>query len=208
MMELDVLDTAGNAVEKVQLNDAIFNSEMKPHLVHEVVVMQLANRRQGTAATKTKGLVNRSGKKPWRQKGTGRARAGSSASPLWRGGGTIFGPTPRDYSYKVPKKIRQAALRSALTSKVKEEQFLVLDSLEFPQPKTREAAAILRKLRPSGKILLLLPEPNRNIELSLRNIPDVKPLPLAGLNVYDLLYHDVVICLKGALPKIEEALSR
>lgn len=204
-MEINVVDSQGNIVETTTLNEAVFDAEVKSHLLHEVVTMQLANRRQGTASTKTRGEVRGGGAKPWRQKGTGRARAGSRRSPLWRGGGTIFGPKPRDYSYTVPKKVRRAALRSALSAKVREAGFTVMDQITLPQPKTREMVALLKRLDlAEKKVLIVLDDMTSEVVRAARNLPQVKVLPVIGINVYDLLYHDAVLCTKAVLEKIEE----
>jgi large subunit ribosomal protein L4 len=189
-----------------ELKNEIFGVKVRPHLLHQMVVMQLNNRRAGTASTKTKGFVRGGGKKPWRQKGTGRARAGSSRSPLWVGGGTIFGPQPRDYSYRLPKKARKKALLSALSSKNQEGQLIVLDKLEFSEPKTKLMQKILEDLQVKNA-LVVLPQPDEKVERSARNLPTVKVLRVEGLNVYDLLHHEHLILTAEALKLIEERLA-
>ncbi len=207
MSSLDILDLNMNVVGKTDLKEEIFDVKVKEHLIHQVVVMQMANRRRGTSSTKNRAMVRGGGIKPWRQKGTGRARAGSIRSPLWRGGGVIFGPTPKSYNYNVPKKVRSAALKSALTQKVKEGGFLIVDKIELEEPKTKEMVSILRNLKATGRVLFILSEENRNLELSVRNIPYVNVLKLAGLNVYDLILCNTVICTEVTLHSIEETLS-
>lgn len=206
-MELDVIDRQGVPVEKLTVEDVVFSAPVKAHLLHQVVTMQLANRRRGTASTKTRGEVSGGGRKPWRQKGTGRARAGSTRSPLWRSGGIAFGPKPRDYSFTLPKKVRRAALRAALTMKLQEGHFKVLDRLDIPEPKTKQAVALLKDLGIEKRALILLPGENANIQRAARNLPHVKVLLVKGLNVYDLLYYDDVICPKDALAQVQERLG-
>ncbi|HXH14184.1 MAG TPA: 50S ribosomal protein L4 [Alphaproteobacteria bacterium] len=206
-MELEVLDQRGTPIERVTVSDNAFGSAVKSHLFHEVVRMQLANRRQGTASTKTRGEVSGGGRKPWRQKGTGRARQGSTRSPLWRGGGIAFGPKPRDYTYRVPKKVRRAALCSALSLKVQEGLLKVVDRLEVPEPKTKLMVSLLRGLGLERRTLILLAEENTNIRLAARNLPDVKVLPIEGLNTYDLLYYDHLLCSKDAIVRLQERLA-
>jgi large subunit ribosomal protein L4 len=172
-----------------------------------MVRYQLARRRQGTAHTKNRSAVRGGGRKPWRQKGTGRARAGSSRSPLWRGGGTIFGPMPRNYAYRMPKKKRRAALCSALSLKVREQAFRVIEHFDIAQPRTRQVAQMLRCFVETPKVLLLVGEPHETLSLSARNIPHVKVLPVAGLNVYDVLHHTTVICAEEAIEKIAGRLA-
>ena len=198
MIELDVIDQNKQIVGRRELPESIFAVEIKETLLHDVVVMQLANRRRGTASTKTRSEVCGSNNKPWRQKGTGRARAGTQKSPLWRGGGTIFGPLPRDYSYHLPKKARKIALKSALALKYKENNFFLLQDLKVDQPKT---------LGLTSKVLFLVPEKDENLEKASRNIPNVLVLPVAGLNVYDILRYDNLVCTEEALRRIEERLT-
>jgi len=207
VLSLDIIDINRNVVGKTELKEEIFDVKVKEHLIHQVVVMQMTNRRQGTSSTKNRAMVRGGGIKPWRQKGTGRARAGSIRSPLWRGGGIIFGPTPKSYNYKLPKKVRRSALKSALTQKVKEGGFLIVDKIELEEPRTKEMISILRNLKVKGRVLFILSEENSNIELSVRNIPYVNVLKFAGLNVYDLILCNTVICTEATLRGIEEVLS-
>lgn len=188
-----------------QLNEAIFGARSRPHLLHQTVVMQLANRRAGSASTKSKGLVRGGGKKPWRQKGTGRARAGSSRSPIWVGGGTTFGPQPRDYSYRMPRTARREALLSALSSKNREGKLIVVDKLELDAPKTKMMVQALAELKVESA-LIVVPQQDPTIERSARNLPRVKVLRVEGLNVYDLLRYDHLILTQGALKALEERL--
>jgi large subunit ribosomal protein L4 len=189
-----------------KLNEEIFGAALRPHLLHQAVVMQLNNRRAGTAATKSKGFVRGGGKKPWRQKGTGRARAGSIRSPIWVGGGTIFGPQPRDYSYRMPKKARREALLSALSLKHKEGKIIVLVALEIAEVKTKLMRQMLEELQVKSA-LIVLPEGDEKVALSVRNLPRVKALRVEGLNVYDLLRYEHLIMTEQALRLIEERLA-
>jgi len=189
-----------------KLKEEIFSLTASPHLLHQTVVMQLANRRAGTAATKSKGFVRGGGKKPWRQKGTGRARAGSIRSPIWVGGGTIFGPQPRDYSYRLPRKARRKALLSALSLKNRDGKIIVVDNLAPEQPKTRIMAQALAQLKVQSA-LIVIAEADEKIERSARNLPKVKVLRVEGLNVYDLLRYEHLIMTESALRLIEERLA-
>ncbi len=189
-----------------QLKEEIFGAKVRPHLLHQTVVMQLNNLRAGTASTKTKGFVRGGGKKPWRQKGTGRARAGSIRSPLWVGGGTIFGPQPRDYSYRLPKKARKQALLSALSAKNRDGKIIVLDKWELAEPKTKLMRKILDDLKVTS-VLIVLAQSDERVERSARNLPAVKVLRVEGLNVYDLLRHEHLILTEGSLRLIEERLA-
>jgi len=189
-----------------KLNEEIFGAALRPHLLHQAVVMQLNNRRAGTAATKSKGFVRGGGKKPWRQKGTGRARAGSIRSPIWVGGGTIFGPQPRDYSYRMPKKARREALLSALSLKHKEGKIIVLGALEIAEVKTKLMRQMLEELQVKSA-LIVLPEGDEKVALSVRNLPRVKALRVEGLNVYDLLRYEHLIMTEQVLRLIEERLA-
>ena len=202
VMQIDVYDSQGQVIRQTDLPDAVFGTEVKEHLLHEVVRYQLAKRRQGTAHTKNRSAVRGGGSKPWRQKGTGRARAGSRRSPLWRGGGTVFGPMPRSYAYTMPKKKRRIALCSVLSLKVREDAFRVIERFDIQQPKTREVVQMVKHFTDQRKVLLLVSEPHESLHLSTRNIPDVKVLPVAGLNVYDLLHYTTVICAEEAIEKI------
>ena len=206
-MNINVYDAQGQVLRQVDVPDDVFGVEVKDHLLHEVVRYQLARRRQGTAHTKNRSAVRGGGRKPWRQKGTGRARAGSRRSPLWRGGGTVFGPMPRTYAYSMPKKKRRAALCGALTLKLRENGFRVIDRFDVAQPKTRQIVQLIKNFTEESKVLLLIGEPNETLYLSVRNIQQVKVLPVAGLNVYDLLHHTTVICAEEALDKISGRLG-
>jgi large subunit ribosomal protein L4 len=206
-MELDVIDRQGTPVEKIAVADSAFGAEVKSHLLHQVVRMQLANRRRGTASTKTRGEVRGGGRKPWRQKGTGRARQGSTRSPLWRGGGVALGPKPRDYSYEVPKKVRRAALRAALSMKVQEGLLKVVDRIDIPAPKTKQMVGFLKDLGVEKRALILLADENTNVQLATRNLPHAKVLRVEGVNIYDLLAHDYLVCAKDALGKLQERVA-
>ncbi len=189
-----------------ELKEEIFGIKSRPHLLHQIVVMQLNNRRAGTAATKSKGLVRGGGKKPWRQKGTGRARAGSIRSPLWVGGGTIFGPQPRDYSFRMPRKARKEALLSALSLKNRDGKIIVVDKLELEEAKTKLMVKALAELKVTSA-LIVISRPDATIERSSRNIPAVKVLRVEGLNVYDLVRYEHLILTEGALKLLEERLA-
>jgi large subunit ribosomal protein L4 len=188
------------------LKQEIFGVHTRTHLLHQAVVMQLANRRTGTAATKSKGFVTGGGKKPWRQKGTGRARAGSIRSPIWVGGGTTFGPHPRDYSYRMPRTARREALLSALSLKNKDGKIIVVDKFELDQPKTKLMVKALADLNVASA-LIVIAQPNETIARAARNIPRVKVLRFEGLNVYDLLHHEHLILTDEALKRLEERLA-
>ena len=189
-----------------ELKQEIFGTKTRPHLLHQIVVMQLNNRRAGTASTKSKGLVRGGGKKPWRQKGTGRARAGSTRSPLWVGGGTIFGPQPRDYSFRMPRKARKEALLSALSLKNRDGKIIVVDKLELEEAKTKLMVKALAELKVASA-LIVISQPDAKIERSSRNIPTVKVLRVEGLNVYDLVRYEHLILTDGALKLLEERLA-
>ncbi len=206
MPKVAVFNIEGKQVGDMELNDDVFAAEINEALLHKVVVNQLANRRQGTVATKTKGLVRGGGRKPWRQKGTGRARVGSIRSPIWVGGGVTFGPKPRDYSYKMPKKARRAALKSALSVKVRDGKFVIVDQLAIDKPKTKKIVEIFEALEANTKTLVVLSEWDANIYLALRNIPNTLLSKSAGLNVYDILNHDKIVITKDAVAKLEEVL--
>jgi large subunit ribosomal protein L4 len=206
MSKIDVYNSSKEVVSSVELNPAVFEAPLKEHLFWDVVKMQLANRRKGTVRTKTRAEVAGSGRKPYRQKGTGRARAGSATSPIWVGGGTIFGPKPRDHSYKVPKKVRKAALRSALIKKLSEGKLTVVEGFDIPEIKTKRFLEIMEKLGLS-KVLIVIAEHDRNLELSARNVPNVKILMAEGLNVFDILKYDTIVVTRGALEFINKALS-
>lgn len=207
MPKVAVFNQEGKQVGDIELNDAIFGVEVNEGLLHQVVVNQQANRRQGTVATKNRALVRGGGRKPWRQKGTGRARVGSIRSPLWVGGGVVFGPTPRNHSYRMPKKARRAALKSALSAKVRDGKFIVVDNLNLNEPKTKEMVAILNALNASKKPLVVLADWDRNIELAARNIPNTSLAKSVGLNVYDVLNHEQLVITQDAVAKLEEVLA-
>ncbi|MBI5287157.1 MAG: 50S ribosomal protein L4 [Deltaproteobacteria bacterium] len=203
-MLADVINIEGKKVSEITLNEAIFGAPVKEHLFYEVVKEQLANRRSGTASTKTRAFVSGGGAKPWRQKGTGRARAGSIRSPLWRKGGTVFGPHPRDYSYNVPKKVRKGVLKSALAMRLKEGRLKILDSIVVERPKTKEVLKVLRNLGVDRGLIVDVANPN--LELAARNLKDIEVLKVEGLNLYSLLRYNNLIITKAALEKIEGAL--
>ncbi|WP_270334003.1 50S ribosomal protein L4 [Ligilactobacillus acidipiscis] len=197
----------GSKNGEVELNDTIFGIEPNNNAVHDAVLMQRASLRQGTHAVKNRTAVRGGGKKPWRQKGTGRARAGSTRSPLWVGGGTIFGPTPRSYAYKLPRKVGRLALKSVLSQKVIDESLVVVDSFEFEQPKTKDFAASLKSLNVNSKVLVVLEDDNENAARSARNLKNVTVLPAKGLNVLNVIDSDKVVITKGALSQVEEGLA-
>ena len=203
MATVSVLNMEGKEVEKLELNDNIFGVEINEHLVHLAVVSQLANNRQGTQKAKTRSEVRGGGRKPWRQKGTGHARQGSTRAPQWTGGGVVFAPVPRDYSFKMNKREKRAALKSALTSRVEENKFIVIDEINFEEAKTKNFANILKNLDVS-KALVVLEDDNKNAELSARNIADIKTAKTNTINVYDILKYNTVITTKAVVAKIEE----
>ena len=205
MAKADVVNIKGEKVGEVELNDDIWGTEVKPHLMHDVVVMQLANRRRGTASSKTRGDVSGGGQKPWRQKGTGRARSGSSTSPLWPGGGVAHGPKPREYSMSVPKKVRRSALRSALTTRYQESNVKILDKLALERISTKTFYGIVKGLSLT-KPLVVVDGRDEVLEKSSRNIPYVKVLRVEGLNVYDVIRHEQFVVTLDAVKRIEEAL--
>lgn len=203
MANVSVYNIEGKEVGTIELNDAIFGVEVNEHLVHMAVVNQLANNRQGTQKAKTRSEVSGGGIKPWRQKGTGHARQGSTRAPQWTGGGVVFAPVPRDYSFKMNKKEKRAALKSALTSRVEENKFIVVDEMNFDEIKTKKFQAVLNNLSVS-KALVVLEDGNVNAELSARNIADVKTAKTNTINVYDVLKYNTVIATKAAVEAIEE----
>ena len=200
-----VHNTSNEAVGQLELEERVFGCEAKPHLFYEVVKMQLANRRSGTASAKNRVAVRGGGKKPWRQKGTGRARVGSIRSPLWRGGGVVFGPSPRDHSYTVNKKVRKAALRSALSVKLQESKLLIVDNFDLPDVKTKAFVAILKHL--SVDSACIIESGNSTLEKSARNVPFVKVLRPEGINVYDILRYDKLVMTRACVETITRALS-
>lgn len=207
MAKAAVYDMANKQVGDIELNDDIFSVEVNAGLLHQAVVMQLASQRLGTHATKTRSFVRGGGRKPWRQKGTGRARAGSTRSPLWVGGGTVFGPHPRSYAFSMPRKQRRLALKCALSDKVKSGDLIVLDTLAFEAPKTKEAVKVLAAFETPKKALFITADEVENVEKSARNIPGVKVIGAMGLNVFDILHHDKVFVTKDAVARIEEVFA-
>ncbi|MFP3866974.1 MAG: 50S ribosomal protein L4 [Desulfobacteraceae bacterium] len=206
MAVVDVYDINRSKVGEVSLAETIFEVPIKGHILHEVVTMQRACRRAGTASTKGRSDVRGGGRKPWRQKGTGRSRVGTIRSPLWRGGGVVFGPQPRSYAYKVPKKVRRAALKMALSSKLKEGQLLVLEDYPYDTPKTKEFVKVMENLQ-IDKALFVTSDDHQVLALSARNVPYVQVMRSEGLNVYDILNHDYLVLLKPAITRIEERLT-
>lgn len=208
MIEIDIRDINNNAKGKMGLAEMVFNNESSEALVHSSVVNYLANQRQGTHATKTKGLVSGGGKKPWKQKSTGRARSGSSRSPIWRGGGIIFGPQPRDYSSKFPKNMKRMALYKALTMKMADGEVSVVDSLSIAKPATKDMVKILGNLGMSGKtVLIVLPEKDMNVMLSARNIPGVEVTRVSDINAYNVVVFKNILFTADAMSKLQEGIS-
>ena len=203
MANVSVYNMEGNEVGSMELNDAVFGVEVNEHLVHMAVVQQLANNRQGTQKAKTRSEVSGGGRKPWRQKGTGHARQGSTRAPQWTGGGVVFAPVPRDYSFKINKKEKRAALKSALTSRVQDQKFVVLDELKLDAIKTKDFVKVLNNLKVS-KALVVLGDRDMIVEKSAANVPDVKTAQVSSINVYDILKYDTVITTKAGVEKIEE----
>ena len=203
MANVSVYNMEGNEVGTLELNDAVFGVEVNEHLVHMAVVRQLANKRQGTQKAKTRSEVSGGGRKPWRQKGTGHARQGSTRAPQWTGGGMVFAPTPRDYTIRLNKKEKRAALKSALTSRVNENKFIVVDSLSFDEIKTKNFKAVMDNLKVS-KALVVLDEESTNAAISAKNIPTVKTARVNTINVYDILKYNTVVATKAAVASIEE----
>ncbi len=203
MANVSVYNMEGSVVGSLELNDKVFAAPINEHLVHMAVVSQLANKRQGTQSAKTRSEVSGGGKKPWRQKGTGHARQGSTRAPQWTGGGVVFAPKPRDYSIKMNKKEKAAAIRSALTSRVNENKFYVLDELKLDEVKTKKMVAVLNNLN-VNKALVVTAEKDDNVVLSSRNIPTVRAAFTNTINVYDILKYDTVVITKDAVAKLEE----
>ena len=203
MANVAVYNIEGKEVGTIELNDAVFGVEVNEHLVHMAVVSQLANNRQGTQKAKTRSEVSGGGRKPWRQKGTGHARQGSTRAPQWTGGGVVFAPTPREYSFKMNKKEKRAALKSALSSRVEENKFIVIDELKFDEIKTKKFQEVLNNLH-VNKALVVLEDGNTNVEISAKNIPAVKTARTNTINVYDILKYNTVITTKAAVATIEE----
>ncbi len=205
MAVCDVVNTSAEKVGDIELTDGLFAVEVQPGILHEVVCMQRANRRRGTASTKTRGEVRGGGAKPWRQKGTGRARAGSKNSPIWRGGGTAFGPKPRDYSYKLPKKVRRLALRMALSARYSEGNLVILDEFKMSEIKTRDFIRVMDTFE-FDRCLVVTAAENKTVSLSARNAVGYKVLPTAGLNVYDILKYPKLMLEQSTLAQLEERL--
>mgnify|MGYP000364735787 FL=1 len=203
MANVSVYNMEGKEVGAIELNDAVFGVEVNEHLVHLAVVAQLANKRQGTQKAKTRSEVSGGGRKPWRQKGTGHARQGSTRSPQWKGGGVVFAPTPRDYTIRLNKKEKRAALRSALTSRVQDNKFIVVDELKFDEIKTKKFQNVMDNLKVS-KALVVLADNDQNTVLSARNIAGVKTSQVGSINVYDILKYNTLVATKAAVASIEE----
>lgn len=206
MPTVQVIDTSGKKIKEVKAPDEIFAVPLKEHLLYEAVINYRANQRQGTASTKTRAEVRGGGRKPWRQKGTGRARAGSIRSPIWKGGGTTFGPRPRDYSYSLPKKAKKGALKSALSIKLEEKKLLIVDALELKEPQTKQAAALIKGLKVDS-VLIVDKHDNKNLFLSTRNIPKTKVVDANQVNVYDVLNHNWLVLTKRAFDTLTEKLK-
>jgi large subunit ribosomal protein L4 len=206
MAKVQILDQTGKKTKELNVPEDILSYPLKEHLIYEAVVNYRANQRRGTASTKTRAEVRGGGRKPWRQKGTGRARAGSTRSPIWRSGGVTFGPKPRDYSYKMPKKAKRNALKSALAMKFAEKQIMILDSLKFKEPKTKEGVKFLKKLNLESA-LVIDNQDNKNVFLSLRNIPEVKVVDFNQVNIYDVLNHKSLVFTQKAFESLMERLK-
>jgi len=204
---ISVLSAQREKVGEIPLPAVISEQPQREHLLFETVRMQLANRRSGTAATKTRAQVRGGGRKPWRQKGTGRARAGSNRSPVWVGGATVFGPQPRSYAYRMPRSARKTALRAALAQKLRQDEVVVIDAIEFDEPKTKQMVALLAQLEMGDSVLLVLAAADVNVQKSARNLPGVKVLLSPGLNVYDLLRYRKVLMTQAAMQQISERLG-
>lgn len=207
MPAVTLYNMQGQDVGKVELSEAVFGAELNESLMHQAVVKYLAAQRRGTAKVKTRGEVSGGGRKPWKQKGTGRARIGTIRAPHWKGGGTVFGPTPRDYTKKMNKKARRQAIRSALSSKIAGNEFVLVDSLSFEQPKTKEMVQVLANLKVGKKVLIVTDGAMGNVQLSARNIPGVKLVSADTINVYALLNCDSLVMTKEAVQKVEEVFA-
>ncbi len=206
MPKITLLNQSGQNVGEVNLEDKVFGIEPNEQVMYDVVKAIRANSRQGTHKVKTRSEVRGGGRKPWRQKGTGRSRQGSIRSPQWVGGGVVFGPSPRDYTLKVNRKVRKLALKSALSQKIKDEKFIVLETLSVETPKTKAMAEVLSGLKVNKKVLMILSEQNENIERSARNIPNLSVTTASQVSVYDVLYHDIIIATQDAVKYYEEVL--
>ncbi len=207
MPKVTLYDMSGAPIGELELNDNVFGIEPNEAVMADFVKMQLANKRQGTHSTKTRAEVRGGGRKPWRQKGTGRARVGSTRNPVWIGGGVAFGPRPKDYSYKLPKKVRRLAMKSALSTKVKDNTIIVVDKLFFEEPKTKSMVATLQALNIANKTLVVTADGDVNVTKSARNIPGVKPVRVDYVNVYDLLKYDTLLITKDAVARVEEVFA-
>ncbi len=208
MPKVTLYNIAGEAAGEFELNDSVFGVAYNEAVIHQAVVRQMSNERLGTHATKTRGLVRGGGKKPWKQKGTARARVGSIRSPLWVGGGTVFGPTPRSYAKAMPRKARQLAVKSALSEKLRADELVILDQIEFDAPKTKQVVKMLDAFKADGKALIVDGgEKAANTILSARNLPGVKALTADGINIYDLVHYTKLFMTKSAVEKIEEVLA-
>lgn len=205
MPKVKLYNIAGQETGEIELNDSVFGVDYNEAVIHQAVVRQMANERLGTHATKTRGLVRGGGKKPWKQKGTSRARVGSIRSPLWVGGGTVFGPTPRSHAKDMPRKARQLAVKSALSEKLRANELIVIDAIDFEAPKTKNVVKMLADLHSEGKALIV--DGARNTVLSARNIPGVKAYAPSGLNIYDIVNTDKLFLTQEAVKKIEEVLA-
>ncbi len=206
MIDLSVHNIKGENIGEVSLRDDIFNTKVNKYLVHQAVKRYLANRRRGTASTKNRSEVRGGGAKPWKQKGTGRARAGTNSSPIWVGGGIVFGPAPRDYSFSLPKKMKVAALKSALSDKLENKEIIIIDKLSLEENKTSKMVEILKNLQAFKKPLIITEKEDSAIALSVRNIKGAQVLPASKINTYDLINHEKIIITKKALKRIEEVL--
>jgi len=204
MPKVALYNVSGEQIDDIELNDNVFGVEVNKHVLYEVVKNQLANKRQGTQSVKTRAEVRGGGRKPWRQKGTGRARQGSIRAPHWVGGGVTFAPKPRDYRYSVPKKVRRLAMKSALSSKVLDNELFVVDEIKMDQPKTKEMANILKNLNANKKALIVMDRKDENVIKSARNIEGVQTALVNTINVYDILKYDAFIITKDAVKKVEE----
>ncbi|MGF7186145.1 large subunit ribosomal protein L4 [Desulfitispora alkaliphila] len=206
MPKVAMYNTEGGQVGEIDLKEEVFGIEVNETVMHKAVVQYLASLRRGTASVKSRGEVRGGGRKPFRQKGTGRARAGTTRSPIWRGGSIVFGPQPRSYSFRLPKKMRRLALKSALSTKVEAGEIVVVEELAFSEPKTKEMVKVLKALN-ANKALVVTADKNENVVKSARNIEGVKPLEATGINVYDILNHDKLVITKDAVAKVEEVLA-
>ena len=204
MPKVALYDITGSQVGDIELSDVVFGVEVNTHVMYEAVKNYLANQRQGTQSAKLRGEVRGGGRKPWRQKGTGRARQGSTRSPQWKGGGVVFAPKPRDYSYSIPKKVKRLALKSALSSKVQDQEIIVVDKLVLEQPKTKELVKVLGNLKSGKKTLVVIPERDEAVVRAAANIPGVKTAYVNTINVYDILNCDSFLITKEAVNKVEE----